>query len=175
MKQGITVTPFRLDHDELLHPLPWRLMQNGPVTKYCGREAFAGDLAELGDLRFRVARFDVQSWDDDILEMRAVLRDELGMPSYTGGNFDAIADSLTDIEVPEEGGLVIALDNFSASGSNETLLDVLATASRYWLLFGRLFIVLFRTDDGKYVGPANLGATPVQWNNREFRSAKRAS
>jgi hypothetical protein len=114
-------------------------------------------------------------WGDDVAKMRAALRDELGMPSYTGSNFNAIADSLTDIDVPEQGGLVVALDNFIASDSNEVLLHVLTAAWRRWLLFGRLLVVLLRTDDGQYEGPTNLGAMTASWNGREWLNAKRVS
>jgi hypothetical protein len=150
-------------------------MQNGPVTKYWRREYFTEDLSELSSLGVRIAHFDVRSWGDDVSKMRDVLRDELGMPSYTGDNFDAIADSLTDIDVPDDGGLVIGLDNFTASDTNEVLLDVLAAASRRWLLFGRLLVVLLRTDNGQYEGPTSLGATAAGWNGREWLTANRLS
>jgi hypothetical protein len=38
--------------------------------------------------------------------------------------------------VPDDGGLVVALDNCLGTERNDTLLDVVASASRWWLLFG---------------------------------------
>lgn len=35
------------------------------------------------------------------------------MPDYTGLGFDALNDSLSEIDVPEDTGLMVALDNFS--------------------------------------------------------------
>jgi hypothetical protein len=168
----LRMAPFRTGHDELQHPLPWRLMQNGPVTKYWRPECFEQDLAALVALEFHVVRFDVASWGDE-LAMGDALRDGLALPSYTGRSFDALADSLTDVEVSDEGGVVVALDNFTETERFETLLRVLAEASRWWLLFGRLFIVLLRTDDPDYTGPTNLGATAANWNNHEWLAAKR--
>lgn len=90
---------------------PRLLKQNGPVTKYWRREGFEEDLAEMQARGFRVERFDVRAWADEDA-MYCELRDGLGLPGHTGMNFDALADSLTDMDVPQDGGGVIALDNF---------------------------------------------------------------
>jgi RNAse (barnase) inhibitor barstar len=167
------LAPFRREHDELQHGLVWRLMQNGPVTKYWQREIFDADIAELTALGVRVFRFDCAAWIDDDA-MHDQLRNEFELPAYTGRNFDALADSLSDAPVPSEhGGVVVALDNYMASERNDALLRVLASASRWWLLFGRVFAAILRTDDPAYQGPANLGATPPLWNGREWLNAKR--
>ena len=166
------MAPFRLDHDELRHELPWLLMQNGPVTKYWRRDGFEEDIAEVQTRGFRVVRFDVSSWADEDA-MYSELRDSLGLPDYMGMGFDSLADALTDLDVPEEGGVVVALDSFTETARTDTLLEVLARASRWWLLFGRVFAILLRTDDPGYLGPTSLGATQAQWNRREWLTAKR--
>jgi len=114
------MTPFRLNHDELKHELPWLLMQNGPVTKYWRRDGFEADLAAMEALGFRVDRFDVGAWVDEDA-MFCALRDGLGLPAHTGMNFDALADSLADMDVPDDGGAVIALDNFMESRRSDKL------------------------------------------------------
>ena len=159
------MAPFRLNHDEVEHPLPWRLMQNGPITLYRRPELFEEDQRELRELGFVVAYFDCASWatEDDLHD---ALRLGLGMPDYTGRNFDALADSLADIDVPETSGLMVALDGIGRAPRSEVLLDVLAEASRWWLLFGRIFGVIARTDDPAYEPPL-VGATRPQWNGRE--------
>jgi RNAse (barnase) inhibitor barstar len=169
--EDVRMAPFRLGHDELQHSLPWMLMQNGPVTKYWRREHFNEDIGELTRLEFQVISFDTSAWMHSDAMYESLIT-KLGMPGYTGHNFDALDDSLTDIEVPEMGGMVVALDNFGASPDNETLLDVLARASRYWLLFGRIFMTLLRTDDASYQGPG-LAATAPSWNRREWLTDKR--
>lgn len=167
------MAPFRLGHDENQHELPWRLMQNGPVTMYWRREYLDEEVEELAAQGFEIRRFDCSAWDDDG-HMHRELRDGLGLPSYTGASFDALADSLTDMAVPETGGLAVVLDDFDGSRTrDETLLEVLAGASRWWLLFGRLLPVLIRTDDVRYRGPAKLGAVPAMWNGREWLNANR--
>lgn len=159
------MAPFRLRHDELQHELPWRLMQNGPVTKYWRREYFEEDLAELIGREYWVPRFDCSKWHSE-REMHDALRTGLRLPDHTSHNFDALSYSLTDAPVPDRSGLMLALDNFTDANRSDTLLDVLAGASRWWLLFGRILGALLRTDDATYDG-GKVGATPLNWNVRE--------
>jgi RNAse (barnase) inhibitor barstar len=61
-----------------------------------------------------VERFDVAGWaDEDAIYTE--LRDKLGVADYFGMNFDALANSLEDMNVAQDGGVVIALDNFTES------------------------------------------------------------
>jgi RNAse (barnase) inhibitor barstar len=167
------MAPFRLGHDEYQHELPWRLMQNGPVTMYWRREVLDADVAELGRHGFVACRFNCGSWESDE-SMHAELRSGLGLPDYTGANFNALADSLTDMEVPESGGFAIVLDDFNGSlQRDDDLIHVIAEASRWLLLFGRLVVILLRTDDVRYEGPRDLGATRASWNPREYTPADR--
>ena len=165
------VAPFRIDRDELEHDLPWRLMQNSPVTLYWRREYFEADIRELRERGFVVPSFDCGDWTDEFA-LHEALRLGLGMPDYTGRNFDALNDSLSEIEVPEESGLMVALDNVTQAPRADVFLDVLANASRWWLLFGRIFGVLARTDDPDYQAPI-VGAMRPHWNGRERLDANR--
>lgn len=165
------MAPFRHERDELEHGLPWLLMQNGPITKYLSRPYFEEDVEALRHLEFAVTRFDCKAWADEPAMFDA-LTAGLRLPNYTGQNFDALADSLSDAPVPERTGMVIALDNFDEAPRPEILLSVFADASRYWLLFGRLFMVVVRTDDAAYEGP-HVGGGPPNWNRREWPAANR--
>jgi hypothetical protein len=51
------MAPFRPNRDEYEHDLPWRLMQNGPVTLYRRREYFAEDISALRERGFVVPSF----------------------------------------------------------------------------------------------------------------------
>lgn len=94
-----------------------------------------------------------------------------------GTNFAALDDCLQYadvIDVREVGGLVFVLDNFTGSEErDEQVPRVLADTSRWWLLFGRLVMVLLRTDDAHYEAPRDLGAIRAQWNDREWMNASR--
>jgi RNAse (barnase) inhibitor barstar len=120
---------------------------------------------------YRVTRFDCARWRSEE-DLHAALKEGLELPAYTGSGFDALADSLTDIEVPEGSGVLVALDNFSDAHGGDVLLEVLASASWWWLLFGRVFCVVLRTDDPQYEGPV-VGGAPPRWNGREWLDAHR--
>jgi hypothetical protein len=166
------MSPFRLGHDEYQHELPWRLMGNG-VTMYWRREYLDEDLAELAEHGFEVRRFDCSAWADDA-QMHRELKAAVPLPAYTGAGWDSLADSLTDIDVPDDGGLAVVLDEYDGTRErDETLLDLLVGATRWWLLFGRLLPVLLRTDDVHYRTPADLGALTGVWNGREWLDANR--
>jgi hypothetical protein len=78
------------------------------------------------------------------------------------------------MEVPESGGFAIVLDDFNGSlQRDDDLIHVLAEASRWLLLFGRLVVILLGTDDVRYEGPRDLGATRAWWNPREYTPADR--
>ncbi len=106
--------------------------------------------------------------------MCADLKSGLAMPDYTGLGFDALNDSLSEIHVSDESGVIVALDNFTEEHRGDILLKVLADAPRYWLLFGRLFGVILRTNDARYEGPM-VGAMPCMWNGREWLLTSRAN
>ena len=167
------MAPFRLNRDEYEHDLPWRLLQNGPVTLYWRKSYFNEDIGALRERGFVVRSFDCREWADEFA-LHEALRVGLQMPAYTGHNFDALADSLSEIEVPEESCVMVALDNVTDAPRVDVLLDVLAHASRGWLLFGRLFGVLARTDDADFEPPV-IGAMRPTWNGREWLNANRGS
>ena len=158
-KYALDVAPFdmdRLTNDEGEHDLPFRLMMNSPVTLYTRTELFESDVRDLEGRGYVVPYFDCCAWTTEE-QMHDALRIGLGMPDYTGRNFDALNDSLTEVAVPEVTGLMVALDNISDAPRADVLLDVLAGASRWWLLFGRVFGVLARTDDAGY-SPPRIGS-----------------
>lgn len=117
------MAPFRPNRDEYEHDLPWRLMQNGPVTLYWRREYFAEDIGALRERGFVVPLFDCRAWPDEFA-LHEELRVGLGMPDYTGHSFDALNDSLSEIDVPEESGVMVALDNVTDAPRADVLLDV---------------------------------------------------
>lgn len=166
------MAPFDHNKDELLHGLPWQLMQNGPVTMYWQSEFFEADIASLERIDFAVPRFDCATWQDE-QRLFADLKTELELPEYTGSNWDALDESLTEVNVPIGAGMVVALDNFDMCPQGDLLLQVLAGASRWWLLFGRIFAIALRTNDPAMTGPDGLGGTRPSWNRHEQLTSSR--
>src|SRR4051812_34976170 len=113
-------------------------MMNAPMTIYTRRDLFENDISDLQSRGWEGGDFDCRDWTTED-ELHDALRVGLGMPDYTGRNVDAMDDSLGDIEVPEATGLMVALEHATDAPRADVLLDVLASASRWWLLFGRIF------------------------------------
>jgi hypothetical protein len=168
------MAPFRLGYHNLgPSTLDWWLMLNGPVSLYWRPEYLAEDSEELRRLGYEVRVLDCSRWtswdaaNDD-------LESEFGFHESWGRNLNALRDVLTDLDVRDDGGLVVVLRAIDGELDRvEPVIEALADTSRYWLLFGRRFLVLAQTSDPRYRGPSDLGATPAQWNKREWRNDAR--
>jgi hypothetical protein len=168
------MAPFRLGYHDLgPSTLDWWLMLNGPVSLYLRPEYLDEDSDELRKLGYTVRALDCHRWtswdaaNDD-------LGSAFGFPEWWGRNLNALRDVLTEIEVPEAGGMAVVLRAIDGNlALVEPIIEALADRSRYWLLFGRRFLILAQTADPRYRGPSDLGATPAQWNPREWRNDAR--
>jgi RNAse (barnase) inhibitor barstar len=168
------MAPFRLgSHDLGPSTLDWWLMLNGPVSLYLRPEYLDEDLDELRKLGYTVRSFDCSHWTT-WEAAHEDLSSGFGLPESWGRNLDALRDVLTDLEVPDDGGMVVVLRAINGELDRvEPVIEALADTSRYWLLFGRRFLVLAQTTDALYRGPSDLGAMPAQWNKREWRNDAR--
>src|SRR5262249_16061762 len=96
----------------------------------------------------------------------------LGFPKGPFPNLDSFNDDCRDIEVPEDGGFALVLLHSDQVVSRlaalfERVLDILATASRDQLLFGRRLICLVQSDDPR-LHLAPVGGLSPFWNPREW-------
>ena len=167
------MAPFTLgQHGRGSSTLDWRLLSRSPVALYLRAQYQAEDAAQLTGLGYVVRTFDCSRWTS-----RDVMYDDLRtgfcLPQSVA-NLNALRDVLEDIAVPDEGGMAVLFQSIDAALDRvEPVLEALAWASRYWLLFGRRFVVLAQTHDPRYQGPNNLAAAPAQWNPREGLNADR--
>jgi RNAse (barnase) inhibitor barstar len=156
--------------------LDWRLLQNSSVTLYHSRAILAGDLRWFTEHGYTVRSLEPieQHSSDDFL---AALGQVLRFPDYFGGSLDAFNDCLSDIEIPEESGLVLVLEEFQRVSLSfppvaQAVLDILAMNSRRFLLTGRRFLILVQSSDPR-IAFEGVGATPVLWNPQEWLDSKR--
>ena len=167
------MAPFRLGYHNLgSSTLDWWLLRDGPVSLYLRPEYLDEDSRELLSMGYTLRGLDCSRWGSwdlvyDDLEVAFEFAD-------WGRNLNAFRDALTDIDVPDDGGVAVLLRAIDDQLERaEAVIEALADASRYWVLFGRRFIVLAQTADPLDRGPADLGATPARWNNREWRNDAR--
>ena len=117
--------------------------------------------------------------------MHSDFQSTLSFPGYYGRNLDALWDCLSAMSIPDEGGALLVLDGFNGYAKNcgavpthsgkpeaEVILDILASASRYFSLTGKRFITLVQSDD-PWMRFERLGGASTQWNRREWLNKNR--
>jgi RNAse (barnase) inhibitor barstar len=125
---------------------------------------------------FDVRRMNAGRWGGDG-SPHDDLKATLGFPDYYGHNIHALADCLRDLEIADEGGMAVVLEDFDdfarpSPGAAKSLLDVFASGSRLLQLFGKTLVILVHTKDpDSDFGP--LGAVTAWWNRKEFVRADR--
>ena len=166
---------FRDDADDFQR-LDYALLQNGSVTLYYRAEFLAEEVAWLAKYNYRTDNFDCATWQTKE-DMLAAFASTLEFPSYFGQNLDALDDCLSDIDVPEDGGRVLIFHRYDVFATKMpdvawTVLDIIETNSRRFLLFGQHLITLLQSDDPRIQFQA-VGGSPVMWNNREWLDKNR--
>ncbi|WP_433973903.1 barstar family protein [Tunturiibacter lichenicola] len=170
--------------DEVDKTLDWEILLYGSISMYRNRMYLDDDLQWLRLRGYRVYSIDCKAWKSEAAMLES-FGEVLSFPAYYGQNFNALIDCLKDVEVPDGSGLAIVLDsydlyarNVGLAGKNpdtraaETVLDILARCSRYFLLRGRRFIILVQSDD-PLLAFEGLAGISTHWNRREWLNKDR--
>jgi Barstar (barnase inhibitor) len=177
------MAPFtQLDEHE--QRLDRTILRDGSIALYWRCEFFDEDTHWLRQQSYRVFSFDCERWASSE-EVHADFQTTLSLPAYYGKNLDALNDCMDDLAVPDVGGIAIALSRFDAyakgqgaapiaSGrlESEIALDILARASRFFLLTGRRMLTLVQTDDPR-IQFDSLSCVGAVWNWREWLNKNR--
>jgi Barstar (barnase inhibitor) len=160
--------------------LDWEILRDGGINLYLRREYLDADIDWLRSQHYQVFPFDCTKWRSSEV-MHADFARTLSFPSYYGKNLDALHDCLEeDLFVPDVGGVALILDRFdvyakaqgttlipSGRAEAEVLLDILARATRYFLLTGRRLLTLVQSDDPE-IRFDKLACVFADWNRREW-------
>jgi hypothetical protein len=173
---------FRQDEE---NRLDWQIMRDGSVTAYRNTIYLREDVEWLRRNGYEVYSFECPGWTSESA-MHDDLAEILAFPAYYGKNFDALNDCIqNDLPVPDEGGVALIFIRFDlfAAGAGATewpssktgaqmLLDILARASRHYLLTGRRFMTLVQSEDPR-LRMESLGCSHLSWNRREWLNKSR--
>jgi RNAse (barnase) inhibitor barstar len=167
---------FRAEDRVSPHRLDWRLLQNGPIALYFQPGVLAEDSAWLREHDYELRSLDCAAWRS-VADFHRAIAAVLRFPGYYGHNLNALNDCLSDIEIPEEGGLALQFtryDHFAALSPDaaQRALHIVAVTARRHLLFGRRLLALVQSDDPR-IRFEPVGASPVMWNPREWPNAHR--
>lgn len=177
------MAPFT-QQEEHENRLDWQILRDGSIALYWRREFLDEDILWFRQHNYQIFSFNCDRWASSE-EMHADFQRTLNFPGYYGRNLDALNDCLGDLAVPDAGGTALALSRFDAYAKGpgaaplasgrpeaEIVLDLLARASRFFLLTGRRLLTLVQTDDPR-VWFESLGCVHADWNRREWLNKNR--
>ena len=166
--------PFNNIED--LQRLDFQLLQNGTMTLYWKNSVLQKDMKWLKERSYLIYEFDCSKWKRVSL-LHADFYMKLSFPEYYGNNLNALNDCLSDIEIPEEGGIVFVFYQFDQFNKFDErlawhVLEIIENNARRFLLFGRRLIALIQSDDPK-ISIKPVGANGIGWNGAEWLNKNR--
>jgi hypothetical protein len=159
--------------------LDYQVLRDGSVSLYRNLLILEEDLQWFRQRRYRIYRMDCTTWTSEAA-LHESLQTTFMFPAYYGKNRNALWDSMSDLDIPDDGGVTIVLSSYdvyangagaapSPSGTTaaEALLDIFATTSRSMLLIGKRLITLVQSSDPS-IRFGKLGGNEPSWNRREW-------
>jgi hypothetical protein len=169
------VASFDLDAD-LAGDRAFHLAKNSTVTLFWHALDDTADwLTEHG---YQLVRLDATAWTAQA-DFHREVKVALDFPDYYGNNLNAFNDCLRDVAMYSYGadrqatGTVLVFTGYDAFVRREprtaaAILDIVANAARWAMLFGHRMLCLVQSDDPE-ITFSPVGATPVMWNPAEVQ------
>lgn len=164
--------------------LDFVVLREGGITKYLRHAYLTEDIAWLEQAGYKVVRLACEEWSSEH-DMHMSLFSALSFPDYYGMNMNALDEVITEIDVPQIGGIVLVLLSYDqfANGPGRLLeesqyclaqvfLDILSRASHEFLLTGRRFLTIVQSSD-PWLDFPKLGGHAPGWNSREWLNRNR--
>ncbi|HEX4681450.1 MAG TPA: barstar family protein [Gemmatimonadaceae bacterium] len=161
---------------EEVQRLDWKLMERGAVALYHRSSVLSADVGWFKQQKYVVHELNAATWQAPA-DFHAEAQRVLNFPAHYSRNLAGWVDFLPDLEVPDEGGMVLVFrryDVFARAQSQlaQTILDSIESTSRRFLLTGRRLLALVQSDDPR-IRFERVGALPVTWNPREWLETDR--
>jgi hypothetical protein len=166
-KEKAPAEPSRLD---------WKLMERGAVALYHKTSILSTDIAWFKQERYVVRELDAAAWNT-AESFHADAKRVLQFPAHYAPNLMSWVDCVAELDVPDEGGLVVVFRGYDVFAKAQpqlaqTILDSIESTSRRFLLTGRRLLALVQSNDPR-IRFERVGAMPVTWNPREWLDADR--
>ena len=125
--------------------LDYAVIRDGGITIYRDFRFLEEDIQWLRNSSYRIHRVDCADWVSENA-LHESLKTALAFPDYYGKNFNALNDVISDLDVPDVGGVALVLSAYdfypngagaSLSGSSgmvwaAIVLDILSRASHHF-------------------------------------------
>ena len=157
-------------HPEDCNRLDFEILAEGGVALYYQHEVLGEDLAWFALERYDVIQFDEEALDSlDGFHFEARLK--FGFPEDYEPTFDSLREALSELGVPDEGGMALVLPGAHRMAQDDregfiALMSVVSELSHEFMMTGQRFLTLVQSDDGE-LDVGAVGARTILWNPRE--------
>ncbi len=156
----------------------FELLRLSPLTRFADPMMMAEEVHALEADGYRCVRLDCSAWAGEP-DFHIAVAAALSFPDYYGHNLDAFNDCIKSLKVVGHRGLVLVFthwEGFARVAGDRAwhVLDIIACASRFRLVYGdRLLALLHVADpDLRFEPLGRVGVVPSQ---REWRARARAA
>ncbi|MEX1369423.1 MAG: barstar family protein [Nannocystaceae bacterium] len=162
--------PMAVFQPEDCNRLDFEILAEGGVALYFQHEVLGEDLAWLALERYEVVQFDEEALES-VEGFHFEARLKLGFPEGYEPTLEDLRDSMSEIEVPDEGGVALVLLGVERIAADDleglrSIVGVISDLSHEFLLTGHRLVTLLQSEDPE-LDLGSLGARSVLWNPRE--------
>jgi RNAse (barnase) inhibitor barstar len=153
----------------------FELLRASPVTRFTDPAMMAEEVRALEADGYRCVRLDCSAWAGEA-DFHAAVAPALEFPDYYGRNLAAFNDCIKSIKLTECRGLVLVFTHWEAfaraAGDRAwAVLDIIACASRFRLVYGdRLLALLHVADPALRFEPVGRVGVVPSWREQSRRA-----
>jgi RNAse (barnase) inhibitor barstar len=156
----------------------FELLRLSSVTRFADPAALVEEVEALRACGYRCVDFDCSLWSGEA-DFHAAIAGTLRFPEYYGGNLAALKDCLFSLEIEGCAGVVLVFrcwDEWArvAPDLSWHILDIVARASRFRLVYGHRLLALLQVTDPE-LSFRPVGAVGVVLSQREWRARARVA